>query len=198
MAKAIDYTGQRVGILTVLYDTGKTKYSRPSKVWLCKCDCGTLKEYSSVELTGTVRSCGCLKQKYMDNFGDRNKGKTPTTALEIGESTKRSLLGHYKITARKRNIPFELSEDEFRKLIFMDCHYCGSPPSQVMKDRHRPEGSIRYNGIDRQDNSIGYVEHNCVSCCKTCNRAKDVMDVHEFREWVEKLHKHWIIAEANS
>lgn len=198
MAKAIDYTGQRVGILTVLHDTGKTKYSRPSKVWLCKCDCGTLKEYSSVELTGTVKSCGCLKQKYMDSFGERNKGRTPATALDVGESTKRSLLTVYKRCAKKRNISFKLTEEQFREIIARPCCYCGSPPSQLYRDRHRPEGDLIYNGIDRQDNHLGYTKDNCVACCKICNRAKDTMGLSDFKEWISRIHTHWVIAEANS
>ena len=187
MAKAKDMTGERVGILTVLKDTGKTKYKRPSKVWLCECDCGTQKEYSTTELTCGVKSCGCLRQKNLDGFGDRNKGKTPATALEPGESSKRCILASYKHSAKKRSIPFMLKEDVFREFLFGNCAYCGSPPSQTWKDRHREEGDVIHNGVDRIDNTKGYTPENCVSCCKTCNQAKGTMSVDEFSSWLDRV-----------
>jgi len=180
-------TGERVGILEVLKDTGKTKYKRPSKIWLCRCDCGKEKEYSTTELLCGVKSCGCLRQKNLDTFGDRNKGKTPANTLELGESTIRTIYCQYKHSAKKRNIPFHLESAEFRELIFQNCHYCDKPPSQTKTDKHRKEGNVLYNGIDRQNNRKGYKTSNCVPCCKICNRAKDTMSVNEFYEWASRI-----------
>jgi 5-methylcytosine-specific restriction endonuclease McrA len=187
--KAKNLLNQRIGILTVIEKTNKTKYKKPSTVWLCKCKCGNFKEYSTVELLGTVRSCGCLKKKYMDTFGEQNKGKTPTTALPPGESTMRCLYKRYQISASKRGIAFELDQNTFRELVFTECVYCGCPPTQIMKDCHRPEGDIVYNGIDRTDNSKGYAKDNCVPCCKICNRAKDTMSQGEFVEWIKRVYQ---------
>lgn len=50
--------GQKFGMLTVLYDTGK-RY-RGNVVWYCQCDCGGFKEVVGTELArGNVTSCGC-------------------------------------------------------------------------------------------------------------------------------------------
>jgi len=35
-------------------------------------------------------------------------------------------------------------------------------------------------GIDRKDNSSGYVESNVVPCCEVCNKAKLCMGYEEF------------------
>ena len=41
-----------------------------AKLWLCKCDCGNLKTIMSHHLSqGTTRSCGCLRNEYL------NRGK---------------------------------------------------------------------------------------------------------------------------
>jgi hypothetical protein len=53
---------------------------------------------------------------------------------------------------------FSLSFVEFMLFWQKPCHYCGEP--------------IRSVGLDRIDNSIGYVLGNVVSCCKGCNYGK--------------------------
>lgn len=79
----------------------------------------------------------------------------------------------------KRSIPFELTRDQLLGLIYRACYYCGSAKS----NRFNSETSdlyIEYNGVDRVDNSKGYVGGNVVTCCKQCNRAKDVMSKEDF------------------
>jgi hypothetical protein len=53
-------------------------------------------------------------------------------------------------------------------------------------------GDFVYNGIDRIDSSIGYVEGNIVPCCKACNMAKNTMGQDEFMLWVERVYNHSI------
>ena len=55
--------GQRFGRLTVIKDLG-SKNNR--KLWLCKCDCGNLKECTTTALRrkdGNTQSCGCLQKE---------------------------------------------------------------------------------------------------------------------------------------
>ena len=54
-----DLTGKRFGRLTVVRRISPVG----SKVrWLCRCDCGTMKDVIAYELTsGKTRSCGCLQ-----------------------------------------------------------------------------------------------------------------------------------------
>lgn len=41
-------------------------------------------------------------------------------------------------------------------------------------------GPFTFNGIDRLDNSGGYVSGNIVSCCQRCNMAKGKMSAGDF------------------
>lgn len=60
MSKAIDITGQKFGRLTALKPT-KNRNSKGSVMWLCKCDCGNIKEICIADLRNKgTQSCGCL------------------------------------------------------------------------------------------------------------------------------------------
>lgn len=62
MAKTVDLTGRKFGRWTVLSKAGKDK--RGSTMWLCRCECGSVKEIRHSSLTsGNSRSCGCLSKE---------------------------------------------------------------------------------------------------------------------------------------
>lgn len=55
---AIDLTGQRFGILSVISVAGRSSEGRVK--WLCKCECGVRKEIVGKSLrSGLAKSCGC-------------------------------------------------------------------------------------------------------------------------------------------
>lgn len=97
-----------------------------------------------------------------------------------------ALLLKYRLMARHRGLAFELSRDRFAALTSSPCHYCGAPPAQQYGHRGRP--AYTYNGIDRIDSSLGYVEGNVRPACGTCNRAKSAMSEEHFYAWVERVH----------
>ncbi len=70
--------------------------------------------------------------------------------------------GYYKRTANDKGRIFELSYDECEQYFLSDCFYCNDNAIQ---------GEI-INGIDRIDNSKGYLLQNCVPCCNMCNVMK--------------------------
>ena len=37
------------------------------------------------------------------------------------------------------------------------------------------------------DNTLGYTEDNCVTCCKICNRMKDTLTVEDFKEHIKTI-----------
>ncbi len=82
-------------------------------------------------------------------------------------SSPSKMFRKYKQAARKRNLTFNLSEQEFSSLVSGPCNYCGELLGQ-------------HNGIDRVDNSLGYEIENCVSCCATCNLMKRDMGRQQF------------------
>ncbi len=84
----------------------------------------------------------------------------------------------YQWSAEIRGYVFALSQSEFNELRSYSCYYCG-------------EGDIA-NGLDRVDNSIGYVPENVVACCGNCNRAKHALSYEDFIELVKKIYKNRI------
>lgn len=87
---------------------------------------------------------------------------------------------------------FRLDFDWFVKMVHLPCFYCHRKDINVCIVPSRREGEalieqFRYNGIDRMDNDIGYIESNCVPSCIICNRAKNSMPFEEFMEWLDVL-----------
>lgn len=61
MPKALDLTGQKFGKLTAI---SKAKSKSGKTYWLCKCECGNLKEIQTSHLVNhSIQSCGCLTHK---------------------------------------------------------------------------------------------------------------------------------------
>jgi hypothetical protein len=88
----------------------------------------------------------------------------------------------YKKGADKRELEFELTNDDIRELINGNCYYCGQKPDPLKKI-----------GIDRKNNDIGYLIDNVVSCCKMCNMMKHIVEsdifikqcIHRVQYWYE-------------
>ena len=75
----------------------------------------------------------------------------------------------YKARAKRKNIAFNLSIDEFTAIVSKSCYYCG----EFSKNKN-------FCGIDRLDSNNSYVIDNCVSCCKECNIMKNILSKEEF------------------
>jgi|SRR3990172_20927 len=172
--KALELTGQRFGRLLVIERANKN--TAGNFRWKCRCDCSKETTCDGGNLRGGIsKSCGCLR-----------KDKPKTWAKPFGESSFNDLYSSYVKRAKKYNREFSLSEDEFRKLAQQNCYYCGLAPTQI----HHPKscnGYYLYNGVDRVNNTIGYVLSNCVSCCGNCNRAKRFQSHDEFIQWLNQV-----------
>jgi len=68
----------------------------------------------------------------------------------------------YQRRAEKRKLRFELTPDQFEKIIQQPCVFCG--------EQYDPRG------VDRKDNRKGYLPENCQSCCGRCNNFKGARD----------------------
>ncbi len=91
----------------------------------------------------------------------------------------------YRNSAKRRKVSFELTRDEFEMLIGLPCSYCGDPPSERTINAYNT--TMVCTGIDRVDNSRGYVKDNCVPACKTCNVAKAALGQQEFIDHCKKV-----------
>ncbi len=76
--------------------------------------------------------------------------------------SKNSNYSLYKSSAKKRDIIFNLSKDEYFEIIQNNCYICGSKPSDTF-----------ICGIDRVDSDKEYSTDNCRACCKDCNYMKN-------------------------
>ena len=174
MGKSLDMDGKRFGMLTA---TNRLKIipfrSRGMTVRLCYCDCGKETWVVTTKIhNGHTTSCGCHKLK--------------SRALSPGRAARNQILDGYKRGARKRGFEWSLTESKFDILTTSKCYYCGCIPSTTKRTRGN-NGDFVYNGIDRVDNSLGYVVSNCVTCCEICNRAKRHMLYDDFLDWILQL-----------
>lgn len=103
-----------------------------------------------------------------------------------GASAKSALLNRYRGKAKKRGIPWALTEEQFFKLVTEDCEYCGQPPEAAQKADSIKGESFLYNGIDRIDNKLGYEKTNCAPCCRWCNQSKSILTVDEFKNLISR------------
>lgn len=88
-----------------------------------------------------------------------SKGKAERGMMDPKEAALRRQFHAYRCSARKRHLSFDLDLSDLGKITSLPCHYCGAAPEV-------------YSGIDRVDNSRGYVFGNMVPCCWKCNQMK--------------------------
>ena len=84
----------------------------------------------------------------------------------------------YRYNATKRGYEFELTKEDYYKLIQEACYVCGKKSDE----NHT-------NGIDRFDNEKGYTFHNSNACCTECNIMKKDFDFFLFLERLEKIYE---------
>jgi hypothetical protein len=185
----IDLTGERFGRLLVIKMAHRP--GRRGSSWLCKCDCGNeIVVASRVLRSGDTKSCGCLQRDIARENAKKNKGiKNPNSSVGEGIAALNGLFGAYRISAKNRELPFELNIEEFALLTKQNCYYCGCEPQQIF---HRAKfcGDYIYNGVDRVDNNAGYVSKNVVPCCGLCNKTKFCMTREDFLFWIDRVYFH--------
>lgn len=183
--KPTDWTGSVIKGHKVLRKTDKK--NKGYIVWESQCQyCGEIKEFPSYYYARERCSCKCegWKIKYADMIGRK--------PLPNNQSHVNIIFSHYIRSAQDRNISFELTKEEVRSLIEQECYYCGQKPVE----RYTAEGcagKYAWNGIDRVDNTKGYVLDNCVPCCKQCNFSKRDNTLVEFKEWLIRAYEKTIL-----
>jgi len=156
--------GQKIEELTLL------KFRR-NGIWEVLCSCGIALTVSSRHLK-RKKSCGC--RSISNRFKKVDK--------------RRYILnrryGHYKQSADRRNLKFELTIEQFSNFVENSCAYCNLPPHKDYFN-YKTKESIKLNGIDRIDSDKGYSLENCNSACTFCNYAKSDLSELEFRNWLK-------------
>lgn len=136
--------------------------------YLCKCDCGGEKIVKNSQLGFGTNSCGCLRT---EEYSRRGGGPRRMRLNAIGR--------YYRRNATVRGLYWDLTNEQFEKVITNPCTYCGG------------EGSLGFNftGIDRVDNTAGYTIENVQPACKRCNQARNNIDMPEFLDLIRKIYK---------
>lgn len=70
--------------------------------------------------------------------------------------------GRVKWKCKNRGFEFLITKEQWAQLILNPCHYCGISLKSIK----------RGSGLDRIDNSKGYILDNIVPCCYECNMIK--------------------------
>ncbi len=182
MGKKIDLTGQQFGRLLVVKKSDEIRDHHT--VWECSCSCGSEKKVlvkSDALKKGNTKSCGCWKKEINSAMGKANRNPDRNKVIN------KSLHTVFRCHAKRAKNEFFLTIDELCEFIYSKCYYCNCEPSNQFSYPYSDE-KIMYNGIDRIDNTIGYVYNNCVSCCKRCNVAKNNMTMIEYITWLNNVY----------
>lgn len=177
----IDLTGITYNNLTIIKLIGKNKGN--CWLYLCKCSCGkeTIQEGNDVK-SERVKSCGCLRF----NKSVINANNNPLKSL------LNNLYSDYKKKSEYRNIDFNLNIKDFEILVLDKCSYCGIKSSNIKQHSKKRKIAINstllYNGIDRVNNELGYINGNVVTACRICNQAKHQMTKTSFLDWIVRVY----------
>lgn len=202
--------GKKYGNLTVIERA--ENYKNGSAMWYCICDCGNpnkIRVRAASLRDGHTKSCGCLivektkevhKNKIVSEqtrkrLSDSAKGPKLNARSDIGKkfpATGKYKRGSFvvrkinsiKNSAKTRGHQVTISKEEIADLITSPCTYCGRK-----SDYDTYKGC---NGIDRVDNSLGYVDGNCVSSCIYCNMCKNTRPVDVFRKHIINMYETFI------
>ena len=141
--------------------------------------CGSVTD-KRLQTIEKAKSCGCMQSKRVGKAVGSGRRTAEGTRVEIN-----TLISIYKSNARKRGIVFDLSYHQFKTLVDSECYFCGDTEGNTLRKRNYNDYS--YTGIDRVDNSIGYLPSNCISCCSWCNRTKNNGTFENFRKKKKKI-----------
>lgn len=82
----------------------------------------------------------------------------------------------YIYEASRRSIKFDLTFDEFKSFDKKQCEYCGD--------------SLKFIGLDRINNDLGYSLDNVVPSCFRCNHIKSIYSKKDFLNQINKIFIH--------
>lgn len=139
-------------------------YEKKNIVSCCK-NCNFIK--GSLDPETFIKRCLHISKHFGGN-GILNKNIWP--------NTNSSIYSTYLNRATKKELEFVLTKEQFSKFTTEKCYYCDKNASKSHK-----------NGVDRKDNTNGYIMSNCVSCCSQCNYMKGSLTVDEFIETCKRV-----------
>lgn len=149
--------------------------------------CGSFSVYALCERCNKPRWTTCKKDGrplYKLCHKCSQQARIPPTGLH---SPAHLVYDNYRQLAVSEGLSFRLGKGDFIRLIQRSCYYCGASPATERKVGTR---SFTYSGIERIDNSKGYIRSNMVPCCGNCNRAKSTMTRSEYIQHCKRVVKY--------
>jgi hypothetical protein len=126
------------------------------------------------EIRKTIEDKKRKKRYYEEHKKEKSK---------YGFEYRRTSTGRYKkakSAALRANLIFDISFEQYTKIISNLCFYCAGFFPQVAAG----------SGLDKLDPIMGYTLKNCVSCCDTCNTLKNnVFSPEETKAAIEAIIK---------
>lgn len=132
--------GEKFGMMTILKDSGKRTKTR-GMIWICQCECGTIKEISGKALAreSRPRSCGCSRKLNSIQIFESNIEKTDYCWLWTSR-TNRQGYGRIGSTATAHRRSYEYYKGKIPKGMCV-CHICDVPlcvnPSHLFLGTHK-------------------------------------------------------------
>lgn len=153
-SSVLDLTGQRFGRLVAVTRTDVLGCTNTYK-WICKCDCGQLKEIETSSLrSGNTRSCGCLRSEKFLKLITKHGLCYTKVYFSVKNKERRD---------RKKAIDFDwtFEMEQFLREFQPICVICGSN-DRLATDHVYPI-------------SLGYSlkPGNAVRLCISCNSSKN-------------------------
>ena len=172
----MNYIGYKTKAFEVIKETPIEYQKGSHKKYIVQClKCGTT-FIRTIQNINKFQGTGCLTctPRYSKNSKDNDW----------------HLYMHYKNHAHSKNRIFNITYEEFKKIVHSDCYYCGSKPSYFRSMiRYSKNSSLQeLNGVDRIDSNKGYTKDNCVPCCKICNQMKSNIDIGTFLTQISKIY----------
>lgn len=168
-ANHTDWTGKSINGWRIIKKAGQKRNGE--FYYTCKCECGKEINLTRKSIKRGAGHCGCKSTR--------------------GLNCERNLIYNNLMNgAKKRGLCVDLTRDEIYEMSLQNCFYCGEPPVERRLSKVANPKSRRVyccNGIDRVDNSVGYINGNCRPCCFMCNRAKATMPVDVFESWAMRV-----------
>ena len=116
------------------------------------------------------------------------RAKNPEKMSAFNEKRRTNLHEFFKVNYVQRckndNIELSITEDDFASIAKDPCFYCGT------MEKIEVDGVIDergFNGLDRMDQTRGYIWDNCVSACNMCNVMKKSLHIDVFLKRVEHM-----------
>jgi hypothetical protein len=152
-----DLSGQRIGRLLVIRDSGKRHKKSGAKLWQCRCDCGRTKLIETSCLTrkeGTL-SCGCL---FVERLAQLNRTHG-ARSIGVPPGVKRAYSSWANMKTRCTNPNFREWEHYGGAGVTVCKRWLGPNGFRAfLADMgQRPEGTT----LDRQNAFEGYSPENC-------------------------------------